>query len=287
MGIRALKAVLVVALALTWCGSAVAAPPSEPPGKSGSAPGHQKDAPAPEPPQAPAVEPVVPVVPVEPASAPAVEEAKAKPDHGRPAGKPERGGSKQPQPEPVDHADAPPAPKHAAPTTPAAVPPASISAPGASGPHKVTICHNGHAITVDAHAARTHVERHGDTYAPAGAKGRRACATPVRDNEPERPVEREVTTSVDVVTKATEMPLRPATAAAAAAAADPAVPARVEVAQPARPPKRQALRGEHAVLATTQTTLPFTGRSLPAIVLAALGLIALGTFLRRSQLSRP
>jgi hypothetical protein len=147
----------------------------------------------------------------------------------------------------------------------------------------VTICHKGHAITVDVHAARAHIEGHGDTYAPAGAKERAACRTATEHNEPERTVETNERTPVDVLpAKEAENPAVPAPAAVRTPH-----PVRAELAGTARPaPHRKAIEGAHVTQAKLHTTLPFTGRSLSWVVLAALVLIAAGTFLRVSQRSR-
>ena len=51
----------------------------------------------------------------------------------------------------------------------------SFGGPGNSGVHKYTVCHNGHAITVDVHSWNAHVGRHGDTLLPYGTKGKQAC----------------------------------------------------------------------------------------------------------------
>ena len=53
--------------------------------------------------------------------------------------------------------------------------PESFGGPGRSGIHKYTVCHNGHAITVDVHSWNAHVGRHGDTLLPYGTKGKQAC----------------------------------------------------------------------------------------------------------------
>ena|SRR5687767_7664031 len=164
---RNLVAIAALALALLLpCGSAFAAPPSEPPGKSGDAPGHQKDKddaaseqqtpPGHVEPEVVAPDVVGPAVAAPPAEPEANEHATESPRYSNAAGKP----------------------KHNVPAAAEAAPEASVSAPGNSGRHKLTICHKGHAITVDVHAARAHVDGHGDTYAVAGAKGRAACHQP-------------------------------------------------------------------------------------------------------------
>ena len=277
---------LLAACALLWCGSAVAAPPTEPPGKSGSAPGHQKhdEPPAPE---ASAPEPV--------ATAPSPsEEPKAKDKHDAPPGHAEGPASKpekpskpsEPPKKPERSAGNGPTPAAAVPITPPP-PPSSISAPGSSGPHKVTICHNGHAITVDAHGARTHVEKHGDTYAPAGSKGRAACTRHVRKDDPPA-------RSDDP--KTPEVPRSPESATPGTPAADDPAPVPAASVEGGRPdgvrvtptPTPAAAHGTLAQAghAAEAGTLPFTGRSLSTFVLLALALIALGTLVRRSQRSQ-
>ena len=171
---RNLVAIAALALALLLsCGSAFAAPPTEPPGKSGDAPGHQKDKdhgseqqtpPGHVEPEVVAPEAVVTAVVAPPAEPEAKEHAAESPRFSNAAGKP----------------------KHNVPAAAEAAPETSVSAPGNSGRHKLTICHKGHAITVDVHAARAHVDGHGDTYAVAGAKGRAACPHPSGPSSRER-----------------------------------------------------------------------------------------------------
>ena len=55
--------------------------------------------------------------------------------------------------------------------------PESFGGPGNSGTHKYTVCHNGHAITVDVHSWNAHVNGHGDTLLPYGTKGKQACGS--------------------------------------------------------------------------------------------------------------
>jgi hypothetical protein len=55
--------------------------------------------------------------------------------------------------------------------------PESFGGPGNSGIHKYTVCHNGHAITVDVHSWNAHVNGHGDTLLPYGTKGKQACGS--------------------------------------------------------------------------------------------------------------
>lgn len=55
--------------------------------------------------------------------------------------------------------------------------PESFGGPGNSGTHKYTVCHNGHAITVDVHSWNAHVIGHGDTLLPYGTKGKQACGS--------------------------------------------------------------------------------------------------------------
>jgi hypothetical protein len=67
-------------------------------------------------------------------------------------------------------------PKNNVPAAAASIPPESTGpGPGNSGWHKYTVCHNGHAITVDVHSAKAHVEGHGDTFLPFNTKGKAAC----------------------------------------------------------------------------------------------------------------
>lgn len=270
MAARKLRVAVIVALALTLpCASAFAAPPADPPGKSGDAPGHEKEkekekgGPAePTPPAGPEAEaakpqdaPTADVVPAAEPQAPA-----ATPRFTNAGGKP----------------------KHNVPAAAEAAPEASISAPGNSGRHKTTICHKGHAITVDVHAARAHVDGHGDTYAVAGAKGRAACphssGTTPQSETPSGPGA-----------------VRPDHSAAVAGSRrgtiDPGAAASVE--DPATPPAR-----EHSVSATSHeesgavlsasgvagAVLPFTGAPLDLLMLFGVGLVGGGLLLRYASL---
>jgi len=259
---------LLLAMLLT-CGSALAAPPSEPPGKSGEAPGHQKEkakddaTPAEQAPAAPVVEPKAVVTA---AVAPAAEAPKQKPSESP---RFENGAGK---------------PKHNVPAAAEAAPEASVSAPGNSGVHKISICHKGHAITVDVHAARAHIDGHGDTYAAAGAKGRAACPhtsgppAPPQNETPSGPGAARPDLSA-VVAAAGRRTTDPATPAPTPAVADPTV-------APASGASEDAHEEQSAVFSAVAggPTLPFTGAPLGLVVLFGAGLVGAGALLRRSSL---
>jgi hypothetical protein len=259
-----------VALALLLpCGSALAAPPIEPPGKSGDAPGQQKDkdkksseettAPGPVEPEAPiAVEVVVT----------SVVTVQAEPEKQKPAAESPR------------FENAKGKPKHNVPAAAEAAPESSVSAPGNSGRHKLTICHKGHAITVDVHAARAHIDGHGDTYALAGAKGRAACpqsSGPTPQNEtPSGPgVLRPDHSAVgaEAGRRTNDPGISPP------AADDPDAAAAAGVSETSHE-ERSAVLGA----AAGGPTLPFTGAPLGLVVLFGVGLVGGGLLLRRSSL---
>jgi hypothetical protein len=266
---RNLVAIASLALALMLpCGSAFAAPPSEPPGNSGDAPGHQKDKdngtseqqtpPGHVEPDAVAPDVVVAAVVAQPAEPEAKEHAAESPRFSNAAGKP----------------------KHNVPAAAEAAPEASVSAPGNSGRHKLTICHKGHAITVDVHAARAHVDGHGDTYAVAGAKGRAACphssGPAPQDETPSGPgVLRPDHSAVDAETgRGIGDP-----GAHITAVADPAQAAAGGVSETSHE-EGSAVLGA----AAAGPTLPFTGVPLGLVVLFGVGLVGGGLLLRRSSL---
>jgi hypothetical protein len=257
----AAAAALIVA---TTCGSALAASPADPPGKSGEAPGHQPHG---EPPgqakkqgDAPIVEAPVTV------EAPAAQQA----ENAAPVESPrfENAAGK---------------PKHNVPAAAEAAPESSVSAPGNSGRHKLTICHKGHAITVDVHAARAHVDGHGDTYAAAGAKGRAACPQsspptpprPVPPGDPGDPGDPETPTGDP---KAPPHATAPTTPTKPVAPVEPA-------ASPTKKPTSgvsatvREVRGGAVASTVAGDTLPFTGAPLRTLVLFGLGLVAVGVAL--------
>jgi hypothetical protein len=261
-----LAAVAALALALLLpCGSAFAAPPSEPPGKSGDAPGHQKDHGTPAEPTPPghvetepaAAEVVVTTIVAQPAEPQAKEPASQSPRFENAAGKP----------------------KHNVPAAAESAPEASVSAPGNSGRHKITICHKGHAITVDVHAARAHVDGHGDTYALAGAKGRAACphsSGPAPQNEPPSgPGDSAVVAAAGRGTS------EPAATAPTSAVADPG-----HVAAAGAGVSEDAHEERSAVLSAVAggPTLPFTGAPLGLVALFGVALVCGGALLRRASL---
>ena len=266
---RNLVAIAALALALMLpCGSAFAAPPSEPPGKSGDAPGQQKDKdhgtseqqtpPGHVEPEVVAPDVVVTAVVAPPAEPEANEHAAESPRFSNAAGKP----------------------KHNVPAAAESAPESSVSAPGNSGRHKLTICHKGHAITVDVHAARAHVDGHGDTYAVAGAKGRAACphsSGPTPQNEtPSGPgVLRPDHSAVGAEAgRRTNDP-----GASAPAADDPDQAAAGGVSETSHE-EQSAVLGA----AAGGPTLPFTGAPLGLVVLFGVGLVGGGLLLRRSSL---
>lgn len=254
---------LLLGLALS-SGSASAAPPVEPPGKSGEAPGQTKE-------QGSPVESTPPGQakkedePTEPLSVPASEPAVTQ--------------APEPASESPRFTNASGKPKHNVPAAAEAAPESSVSAPGNSGRHKLTICHKGHAITVDVHAARAHVDGHGDTYAVAGAKGRAACphssGTPPQNETPSGPgVTRPDLSAVAGTGRRTND-----SATAAAVEDDPDQAAAAGVSETAH-------EEWSAVLGATASgrTLPFTGAPLGLVVLFGVGLVGSGLLLRRSSL---
>ena len=268
----ALIAVLAVALLLLTCGSALAAPPIEPPGKSGDAPGHEKDK---DKDKKSSEEPTAPAA-VEPEAPVAVEVVVTA---VTPQAEPEKQKSAAESPR-FDNANG--KPKHNVPAAADAAPESSVSAPGNSGRHKLTICHKGHAITVDVHAARAHIDGHGDTYALAGVKGRAACPQPSGPGPGPAP-ENETPSGPGVL-----RPNHPAVVAeagrrtndpgaAAPAAADPDKAGGVS---------ETAHEERSAVLGATAggATLPFTGAPLGLVVLFGVGLVGGGLLLRRSSI---
>lgn len=252
------------------CGSALAAPPTDPPGKSGEAPGHQKEDGSPAKPTPPGQakadenEPqtVVAEAPVQPAvtqQAPEPAAPSASPRFENASGKPKL--------------NVPPAAE--------AAPESSVSAPGNSGRHKVTICHKGHAITVDVHAARAHVDGHGDTYAVAGAKGRAACPHSSAPHPPGESSTGPGTVHTEGSTSVAQAAPVTAVAAVAAVEADPRVtPAGGR--EPAHGVSAAAGEERGAVAsAVAGGVLPFTGApvwafALLGFVLASAGLALLG-----------
>ena len=270
---RNVVATAALALALLLpCGSAFAAPPTEPPGKSGDAPGQQKDKdngaseqktpPSHVEPEAVAPEVVVTEVVAQPAEPEAKEHAAESPRYSNASGKP----------------------KHNVPAAAEAAPEASVSAPGNSGRHKLTICHKGHAITVDVHAARAHVDGHGDTYAVAGAKGRAACPhssgpppTTPQSETPSGPgvIRPDVPAVVAGAERSTHQPVDPAEAAA---------PAGGHGVSETDHEHRAAVLAGAAGGVAGGSSLPFTGASLAFLVLFGIGLLCSGLLLRFTSL---
>lgn len=246
------------------CGSAFAAPPADPPGKSGDAPGHQKDEGS-------------PAEPTPPGHA----ETEAAQPQAAPAADPGPPAELQAPQGPVESprfTNAAGKPKHNVPAAAEAAPETSVSAPGNSGRHKITICHNGHAITVDVHAARAHIDGHGDTYAVAGAKGRAACphsSGPTPQNEtPSGPgaVRPDLSAVVAVAGRGTNDP---------GSADDPATPAGGHGVSASSHAQSGAVLSASAVAGRS---LPFTGAPLGSLVLFGVGLIGGGLLLVRASL---
>ena len=255
---------LLLGLALS-SGSASAAPPAEAPGRSGEAPGHTKE-------QGSAAEPTPP--------------GQAKTDEPSIELEPAVSASPEPASESPRFTNASGKPKHNVPAAAEAAPEASVSAPGNSGRHKLTICHKGHAITVDVHAATAHVDGHGDTYAVAGAKGRAACphsSGPTPQSEtPSGPgvLRPDVPAVVAGTGRSTHDPV--VVPAAPAATVSPAGPSGGRGVSETDHEQRAAVLAGAAGAAGG--SLPFTGASLAFLVLFGIGLVCSGLLLRCTSL---
>jgi hypothetical protein len=166
-------AIIGTTFAITW-GNALAAPPQDTPGNSEHAPGQQKhESDEPRGPQlAPGQEKKEYA-----ATTPAPNaNATHRNTELRPAAKKPDRLSRRSRTGSTRYFNPQGKPKRNVPVVAETAPAASASGPGRSGVHKLTLCHNGHAITVDVHAAAAHL-KHGDIFLPAGTKGRASCVT--------------------------------------------------------------------------------------------------------------
>lgn len=288
-------AIIGTTFAITW-GTAVAAPPQEPPGRSEHAPGQEKqDANEPGPPEsAPG--------PEKPESAPGQEKkddvpAATPPGNAngtyrnaeRPANpkKTEQPSRSAPAVSSVSPRYVNPQgkPKQNVPAVAETAPAGSASAPGKSGIHKLTICHKGHAITVDVHATAAHM-KHGDTFLPAGTKGRAACGprrshanshSPASDATDPTVRSHPGAVSSDFGSSERRTTSAPADAVTTAVAPTRTFPGETADAVKATNP------GASDVISSSANDLPFTGSTPWRLALAGLLLIALGCVLMFSR----
>jgi hypothetical protein len=265
--------------AITW-GTAVAAPPSEPPGKSEHATGQQKqDANEPGPSEfAPRQEKKDDV----PAATPPGNGNGTYRNAERPAKprKTEQQSTTAPAMSPR-YVNAQGKPKRNVPAVAETAPAASASAPGKSGIHKLTICHKGHAITVDVHAIAAHM-KHGDTFLPAGTKGRAACG-PRRSHANAQPPATDVTDPAvrshpRAVSSDSGSSERSATSSPADALTTAVAPTRTFTGESADAVKTTNPEASDVISSLTDD-LPFTGSMPWHLVMAGLVLIALGCVL--------
>jgi hypothetical protein len=276
-------AIIGTTFAITW-GNAFAAPPQESPGSSEHAPGQQKHesdesgrahvAPG----QAKKELELLPTI------APAANGNETHRNTERPP-KPKK---KKDEPqrsslaESTRYTNPQGKPKRNVPEVAEAAPTVSASGPGKSGIHKLTLCHNGHAITVDIHAAAAHL-RHGDTFLPAGTKGRTSCVAKQtrshsRSSETVTPSQRKGLSPPGTI------PRHPATTPAT-------IPTSVvDGVLGKETTDAVAIRNSVSPAVTTSSAaqLPFTGSAGLRFVVAGLVLIALGCVLMvgRRRLSR-
>jgi hypothetical protein len=280
-------AIISTTFVITW-GNALAAPPQEPPGQSGQAPGQSEQAPGqhrhestqPGPPEsAPGQQKKTDF-----ATTPEISRTSAHRNAERPAKQKKSVQAKKAVvAESTRYTNPQGKPKRNVPAVAETAPAASASGPGKSGIHKLTLCHKGHAITVDIHAAAAHM-RHGDTFLPAGTKGRAACGTRKSDanvhsrSDVAHTAARSVSRSNASDTVSYK---RDATTAADDATAD------------AKP--KHGVLGRDAVIVDTEDRaaldvigssadeLPFTGWTPARLVLTGLLLIALGSVFALSR----
>jgi hypothetical protein len=281
-------AIIGTTFAITW-GNALAAPPQEPPGNSEHAPGQQKhesdQARGPE--FAPGQEKKELLAATTPTASASVTHRNSE----RP-GKPKKTDESSMRSRTSTRYFNPQGkPKRNVPVVAETAPAASASGPGKSGVHKLTLCHNGHAITVDVHAAAAHL-KHGDTFLPAGTKGRAACGA----KQP-RPSARSSTTNV-VRTHARSSMLTDATDVPSSKRSTPTPPANSTTTPAAvlhgvlgKETAATAARNSTTPAVTTSSAaqLPFTGSAATRLAVAGLLLIALGCVLTlggRGWLSR-
>jgi hypothetical protein len=274
---------LTAAVALTCgvaalTGSALAAPPSTPPGQEQAAdpaappatpPGQEKKAE-----QAPAPAPAA-SEPKGKATAPGqqkkAERAAPAASNSKKAEKPAPKSSK-PSTNP-NWWNAQNKPKHNVPPAAASVPDfATGLGPGKSGKHKVTLCHKGHAITVDVHALKGHM-KHGDTYLPFNTKG--TCGAAFAAGAANAAV------SSSAGSAAAGAPGAPGAALAAGGVAG----AEKTLSGAGGKGEAGGVAGAFATIGGVAAgSLPFTGFPLWAVALIALTAIAIGwTLWRRSR----
>ncbi|MGB2952035.1 MAG: hypothetical protein WBB74_01435 [Gaiellaceae bacterium] len=151
--------------------------------------------------------------------------------------------------------------------------PESFGGPGSSGTHKYTVCHNGHAITVDVHSWNAHVNGHGDTLLPYGTKGKRACGT----TSPATPATAPTSSGGPATTSAAVTVTSNSHPAAKKVRVDVGSKKTIASKRPAKPSGGVPV----PVAVVKKGTLPFTGFPIWIAVLIGFGVTAGGFALRR------